>query len=218
MLYRRTGDEMPANPEEVEQALEEGVKIEFLVAPGKITAHDSKLELECVRMKLGVVDSGGRRRPEPITGSEFQTTYDNIIAAVGQQPEIPQEFGVQIERGNTIKADPDTLATGKPGIFAGGDAVTGPASVIEAIAAGRQAAVSIDKYLGGTGLIDEKLAPPEGELAPLEEAEEKRRPKMPVLPVSRRESSFAEVELGYTKRKAREEAKRCLRCDLEKRE
>jgi NADH-quinone oxidoreductase subunit F len=218
MLYRRTRYEMPANPEEVEQALAEGVKIEFLVAPGKITAHEGKLELECVRMKLGVVDSGGRRRPEPITGSEFQTTYDNIIAAVGQQPEIPQEFGVQIERGNTIKADPDTLATGKPGIFAGGDAVTGPASVIEAIAAGRQAAVSIDKYLGGTGLIDEKLAPPEGELAPLEEAEEKRRPKMPVLPVSRRESSFAEVELGYTKRKAREEAKRCLRCDLEKRE
>jgi len=125
---------------------------------------------------------------------------------------------VPTEKGNVIKTNPDTLATEIKGVFAGGDAVTGPASVIEAIEAGRLAAQSIDRYLGGTGYIDEVLAPPEEELPPLEEAEEKKRPKMPVLAASKRTGGFDEVELGYTKRKAKEEAKRCLRCDKEKRD
>lgn len=145
-------------------------------------------------------------------------TFDTIIAAIGQRPEISQHFNLNIGPGNAIQVDPDTLATNRLGVFAGGDAVTGPASVIEAIAAGRQAAISIDKYLGGNGVIDETLAPPEGEIAPLEESEEKRRPKMPTLPVKQRLGGFQQVELGYSEEAAIEEALRCLRCDLEEKE
>lgn len=215
IVYRRTRTEMPASPEEIEAALAEGVKVYFLVAPSRIISQDGELQLECIRMELGAVDASGRRRPEPIKGSEFSTSYDTVIAAIGQRPEIPNKFGLPTGRGNAIQVDPDTLATGREGIFAGGDAVSGPASVIEAIAAGRQAAISIDKYLGGNGEIDETLAPPEGVLTPLEEAEEGRRPKLPMLPVDERLSSFAEVELGLSKEIAIEEAKRCLKCDLE---
>ena len=218
IIYRRTEEEMPASHEEIKEALFEKVRIDYLTAPVRITPEEGKLELECIRMKLGAVDSGGRKHPEPLPNSEYKLVVDTIILAIGQQPDITEQFGLPLEKGNTIKADQDTLATEKSGVFAGGDAITGPASVIEAIASGRQAAVSIDKYLGGTGYIDEILAPPERELPALEEAEEKRRPKMPVLSRSRRMSNFDEVELGYSRQKAREEAKRCLRCDKEKRE
>jgi len=218
VLYRRTAGEMPASPEEVLQAIEEGIKIEYLVNPIRIARTGDALEVECIRMKLGDVDASGRRRPGPMPGSEFKMVFDNIIEAIGQQPEIPDQFGLPVGRGNIVTANLDTLATSKNGIFAGGDAMTGPASVIEAIASGRQAAISIDKLLGGKGLIEQTLAPPEKELPPLEEAEEKRRPKMAVLPVDKRIRSFAEVEAGYTKRKAKEEAARCLRCDKEQRD
>jgi NADH-quinone oxidoreductase subunit F len=218
ILYRRTAEEMPANPEEVAQALAEGIRIEYLVNPTKITLSGNELEVECVRMKLGNIDASGRKRPEPMAGSEFKMVFDNLIEALGQQPEIPAEFGLAVGRGNIVTANADTLATAKAGIFAGGDAMTGPASVIEAIASGRQAAISIDKYLGGTGMIEQTLAPSEKELPALEEAEEKRRPKMTVAPVSQRITCFCEVESGYNKRKAKEEASRCLRCDKEKRD
>ena len=151
-------------------------------------------------------------------GSEFIMGFDAIIAAIGQRPEIPHQYNLAISRGNAIEVDPDTLATTREGVFAGGDAVSGPASVIEAIAAGRQAAISIDKYLGGSGDIDEVLAPLEEAVAPLEEAEEKRRPQMPTLPVGQRLSDFSQVELGYSDEMAIEEAMRCLRCDLEEHE
>jgi len=215
IVYRRTQAEMPASPEEIEAALAEGVKVYFLAAPSRIISQDGELKLECIGMELGAVDASGRRRPEPIKGSEFSMSFDTVIAAIGQRPEIPDKFALATGRGNTIQVDPDSLATAREGIFAGGDAVSGPASVIEAIAAGRQAAISIDKYLGGNGEIDETLAPPEGALAPLKEAEEKRRPQIPTLPVTERLGGFAEVELELSKEIAIEEAKRCLRCDLE---
>jgi len=218
IIYRRTQAEMPASHEEIEEALAEGVKIDYLLAPSGIISRNGQVELECTRMALGAIDSSGRRRPEPVKGSEFTMSYDTIIAAIGQRPEIPRQFNLETGRGNIIPVDPDTLATSREGVFAGGDAVSGPASVIEAIAAGRQAAISIDKYLGGNGIIDETLAPPEGEAAPLEEAEEKRRPVMPILPVKQRLDGFGQVEIGYNKEMAIEEAERCLRCDLEERE
>jgi NADPH-dependent glutamate synthase beta subunit-like oxidoreductase len=167
---------------------------------------------------LGTIDASGRRRPEPIEGSEFKMVFDNVIEAIGQQPEIPEQFGLPVGQGSTIVVDEDTLATGKKGIYAGGDVVTGPASVIEAIAQGRQAAVSIDKYLGGSGEIDQTLTPPEKELPPLEEAEEQRRPDITMLSVSERIKSFAEVESCYSREDAIEEANRCLRCDKEERD
>jgi len=218
IVYRRTQVEMPANPEEVEEALAEGVQIYFLAAPSQIKSRDNRLGLECIRMELGAMDTSGRRRPEPVKGSEFTLNFDTIIAAIGQQPELTHQFGLSIGKGNVVEVDPDTLAASREGVFAGGDVVSGPASVIEAIAAGRQGAISIDKYLGGNGVIDEVLAPPEEIAAPLGEAEEKRRVKMPTLQLEGRVSGFSQVELGYSDEMAIEEAERCLRCDLEERE
>jgi NADH-quinone oxidoreductase subunit F len=218
ILYRRTAEEMPASFEEVVQTIDEGIKIEYLVNPVRISKAGDALEVECIRMQLGTIDASGRRRPEPIEGSEFKMVFDNVIEAIGQQPEIPEQFGLPVGQGSTIVVDEDTLATGKKGIYAGGDVVTGPASVIEAIAQGRQAAVSIDKYLGGSGEIDQTLTPPEKELPPLEEAEEQRRPDITMLSVSERIKSFAEVESCYSREDAIEEANRCLRCDKEERD
>ncbi len=218
IVYRRTRTEMPASAEEIDGAIAEGVEIRFLAAPSRIMSKNGKLRLECVDMRLGEVDASGRRRPEPVEGSEFVTDFDTIIAAVGQRPEIPGRFNLPLGRGNTIQVDPDTLATSREGVFAGGDVVSGPASVIEAIADGRGAAISIDRYLGGSGEIEETLAPPEGEAAPLEEAEEERRVEVPTLPVAERLKDFSQVELGLSEEMAIKEAKRCLRCDLEERE
>jgi len=157
IVYRRTRVEMPASPEEVVAALDEGVNIIFLAAPIKIGKENGRLRLTCNRMELGEPDASGRRRPVPIKGSEFSLDFDSIIAAIGQTPDIPNEFGLKAGRGNTLQVDSDTLATNRQGVYAGGDAVTGPASVIGAIAAGRKAAISIDRYLGGSGNIDETL-------------------------------------------------------------
>lgn len=218
IFYRRTRDEMPATGEEIREALEEGVNIEFLVAPNKIWRHNRHLKMNCIRMKLGDIDASGRRRPEPLAGSEFNKEFDTIIAAIGQRPEIPEQMELTTNGNGTIPVDPDTLATDIEGVFAGGDVVSGPASVIEAIAAGRQAAISIDKYLGGKGMIDEKLAPPEEVPASceiVEEEEERQRARMPLLAIDRRLKGFDVAELGFTKSTATEEASRCLRCDLE---
>jgi NADPH-dependent glutamate synthase beta subunit-like oxidoreductase len=201
----------------VKEALEEGISIEFLTNPSKIWKHNGNLKMSCTRMKLGDIDSSGRRRPEPLAGSEFEADFDAIVAAIGQRPDIPEQMGPKANSNGTLWADPDTLATDLDGVFAGGDVVSGPASVIEAIAAGRQAAVSIDRYLGGQGLIDEKLAPPEEITGPFEmqEQEAGKRTEMPLLAAGKRLKSFDVVELGYTKELACEEAERCLRCDLE---
>jgi len=218
IVYRRTKDEMPASAEEVEGAIEEGVKIRFLSAPSRITKKDGRLELACQAMSLGDIDASGRRRPEPVEGGEFTMSFDSIIAAIGQRPEIPSRFELSLGRGNTIVVDPDSLATDKEGVFAGGDVVKGPASVIEAIAHGRLAASSIDKYLGGEGDIDETLAPPEEAMKPLEEAEEEMRVEIPAPPAKERIKNFNDVELTLSQKMAIKEAERCLRCDLEERE
>jgi NADH-quinone oxidoreductase subunit F len=218
ILYRRTRGEMPASAEEIEGAIAEGVKIEFLVAPSRIARKNGGVELGSIRMRLGAIDASGRPRPEPIEGSEFLMSFDTIIAAVGQRPEVHAQFNLTLGQGNTIQVDPETLATSREGVFAGGDAKNGPASVIEAIADGRQAAISIDKYLGGKGEIDEILAPPEEITAPLEEVAEGGRSEVPALPLAERLKSFKLVELGMGEKAAIGEAKRCLRCDLEERE
>ncbi len=219
VIYRRTRAEMPASPEEIDDALTEGVKIHFLAAPSRIISQDGKVELECIRMQLGEPDASGRPRPEPIKGTEFTISFDTIIAAIGQRPEIPRQFDLATGQGNIIQVDPDTLATSREGVFAGGDAVTGPASVIKAIAAGRMAASSIDKLLGGNGNIEETL----WERPATEPYTGKRdkgfadlcRVEMPRIPISEAHHSFAEVELGLDTNQAATEAKRCLQCDLE---
>jgi NADH-quinone oxidoreductase subunit F len=215
IIYRRTQADMPAGSEEIEEALAEGVRLRELTVPARIIHENQDFTLECIRMKPGAIDASGRRHPEPIEGSEFTLKFDNIIACIGQRLMVSDQFDIPTGKGDVIQVDHDTLATPKEGVFAGGDAVTGPASVIEAIAHGRQAAISIDRYLGGQGDIDEILAPPEGKVAPLEETEERWRPQAPTLPLKQRLSSFAQVELGYSEEMAIEEAGRCLRCDLE---
>ncbi len=215
--YRRTRKEMPAAPEEVEEALNEGVNINFLVVPQRVLPKSDKLEVECIRMKLGEPDEGGRRRPVPIKGSEFTITIDRLIVAVGQKPVVPKEFNLSINRWGYISIDEETPACSKDGVFAGGDVVSGPASAIKAIQAGRQAAISIDKYLGGKGQIDQKLVPEEQEnpwLGRFEGFGYRKRIKMSTLDVKRRMDAFNQVERGFDEKSAIEEANRCLRCQL----
>jgi NADPH-dependent glutamate synthase beta subunit-like oxidoreductase len=151
ILYRRSRAEMPANPWEVREAESDGVKIQFLVTPKRILGKDGQVAaVECVRMRLGEPDESGRRRPIPIEGSEYTTDLDSVILAIGEAPDLSLlPKGMEVAEGNTIAVDPFTMETSLPGVFAGGDAVSGPATVIEAIVAGKRAAVSIDRYLKG---------------------------------------------------------------------
>ncbi len=218
VFYRRSEAEMPATHGEVQEALVEGVKFHYLTAPSRVSSRDGKAESEFVRTELGAPDDSGRPRPMPVRGSEFSMSFDTVIAAVGQLPEIPRQFDLAIGPSSVIEVDPKTLATSKAGVFAGGDAVTGSASIIRAIAAGRKAAIAMDRYLGGNGYIHEVLAPSEAGGTPRDEGEEKRRPTMPTLRVEQRLGGFNQVELGYSTEMAIEEAQRCLRCDLKERE
>jgi formate dehydrogenase beta subunit len=218
MFYRRTRAEMPAAPEEITEALHEGVEIEYLCAPSEVrTRNDGKLEFDCSRMRLGEPDASGRPRPEPIPNSEFTTILDNLISSIGQIADIPTGYNVETGKGNVIKTNTNTLETNKRGVYAGGDIVTGPASVIGAIAQGRLAASSIDKYLGGNGIIDEQLTEleiPESVFGQDLEFTNKKQAIMPCIHDQERLQSFLEVETGYPEKVAVEEAKRCFRCDM----
>jgi NADPH-dependent glutamate synthase beta subunit-like oxidoreductase len=152
----------------------------------------------------------------PIEGSEFTMEFDNIIASIGQATDVPAQFGLELGRGNVIKVNSESMATNRQGVFAGGDIVTGPASVIGAIAQGRQAASSIDKYLGGNGIIDESLLTeekPNPWFGQDVDFANRRQVSMPCIDNSKRLAGFIEVELGYDEATAIEEAGRCLRCD-----
>lgn len=160
ILYRRSKEEMPASPWDIKEAEEEGVKIEFLVAPKRILGENGKVTaIECMKMELGEPDATGRRRPVPIQGSEFIIKTDSVIMAIGQSPDtffLPET--VEITKQRTIATDPFTLETSSPSIFAGGDAVLGSATLMEAILAGKQAAYSIDCYLRGATLNPQEIA------------------------------------------------------------
>jgi formate dehydrogenase beta subunit len=216
IVYRRTRAEMPASPEEVEAALEENIEIEFLTGHLKVREKGDRLVMTCNRMELGEPDASGRRRPVPIKGSEVDEEYTAIIGAIGQRTEKIDGYGVNTGRANTINADEKTLATSREGVWAGGDAVTGPDSVIRAIAAGRLAASSIDKYLGGSGVIDEELTQERriGACAGLtgEDFHGMSRVEMPCIKAEQAIKSFIEVETGLTEEGAIAEGKRCFQC------
>ena len=223
VLYRRTRKEMPAFEEEIDHAIEEGIDIQFLVTPIKILAENGKvIGVECIRMKLGDLDESGRRRPVPIKGSEFTLELDTLIPAIGERPDISfltDKDNLKTSKWDTIDVDDETLLTDREGVFAGGDIVTGPRTVVEAIAAGKLAAESIEKYLSGKSLAREyKLSRPSLYVEPVElteeEIEQAERPKMPKLPPRARKKNFKEVELGLSEEKAIKEARRCLRCEL----
>jgi heterodisulfide reductase subunit A len=235
IVYRRSRAEAPAQRAELRQAEEEGVLFDFLTMPVEILAdgEGNVRAMRCIRMRLGEPDESGRRRPVPLEGSEFDMDGDVVIFAIGARPDVsglPEE--VAQTQGGTIVVDPVTLATDVPGLFAGGDAVTGPAFVVDAIAAGHRAARSIDAYLRG------EVPEPEPELglssrrrietievARLSEEEARAKvasgeasdaPRHEVRqePVAERVLDFREVYGGLTEEEARAEAERCLACGI----
>ncbi len=214
VVYRRTRAEMRAYPEEINQAIREGVNIVYLAAPSRIIAEDGRLKMECVRTRPGSKAADGP--PHPVIGSEFTVDTELLIVAVGQEPEIPQEFSFLL-KGKTIQISPDSMQTARAGVFAGADCVTGPSSVIEAIAAGKRAAIAIDRYLGGHGIVEERLAPPGDVLTTVETdypISTAIGNAIPLLPVTERLNGFPLVELSLSPEIAAQEAKRCLKCDL----
>ncbi len=214
ILYRRSRAEMPAYQPEVEEAEKEGVKIKFLVAPESILGKNGKVEIiKCLKMALGQPDETGRRRSIPIEGSEHTISVDTVIIAIGQTLDsstLPEK--IQKSR-RTIIVGSVTFETNIPGVFAGGDATLGPASVIEAVACGKEAAISIHRYLRGEDL---GVGRPEKRIkveeVPKEEIIKKQRKSIPVLPAEKRMENFEEVVRGYTEEMAVEEANRCLSC------
>ncbi|MGB9722603.1 MAG: FAD-dependent oxidoreductase [Chloroflexia bacterium] len=234
VVYRRSEEEMPSRREELEAARAEGVRFHFLTTPVRVLdGDDGRVRaVECIRMKLGAPDESGRRQPEPIPGTEHILPADTVIFAIGQAVGlsfIPPDSRIGVTRARTIDADLRTLATGRPGVFAAGDAVTGTAFVIEAVAAGHRAAESIHRYLQGLPLEPPPKPPlPVAHLSEEELAERKTRGEihgrgrvpMPELPLEQRfrrderTGEFIEVERGYTPELAQEEAARCLQCAL----
>jgi len=203
--------------------LKRGLK-SSLTAPKRIISEDGKLKAcEFIRMRLGEVDETGRRKPIPIDGSEFTVELDTLIVAIGERPDtsfIEKEPGLEVSKRGTLIVDPETFATTKEGVFAGGDLVTGPNTVVDAVASGKIAAESIDKFLSGQEIRREyKITRPSQYIEPVELTEEElleaRRPSMPCLSPQERKSNFKEVEQGLTEEQAVKEARRCLRCDLE---
>ena len=241
VVYRRSKAEMPANEREVEEAMEEGVEFLFLTNPVRILGDGRVEEVELIRMRLGEPDSSGRRKPIPIEGSEFRVKADNVILAIGQHcdEEFLRGLGIETRRGRAV-VDEITLQTNLPGVFAGGDLVLGPSTVIESIATGRRAAIMIDLYLKGKlEKAREVLMEPEkhveeiledGELYELlfdlkpynhwrdvseeDYRETKRRPraKAKLTDPEKRITGFEEVEKTLNESEARREASRCMSC------
>lgn len=217
ILYRRSREEMPAIAEEVDGAEQEGVRLQFLAAPVKFNGKDGRVDsIECIKMKLGELDSSGRRKPEPIAGSEFNIKADTVIAAIGQGIDRSALSKKMLNSKQYVQADGETMETPVEGVFAGGDCVHGPATVIEAIAAGKRAAVSINLYLSGQSLKKPhervKAEPDRLSVNPSEEAMPQPRVEMPILSAKERRKSFKEIKLGFSEEMARREADRCLRC------
>ncbi|MBN1277811.1 MAG: FAD-dependent oxidoreductase [Deltaproteobacteria bacterium] len=224
IFYRRTRNEMPAIDEEIEAALEEGVKLETLISPERIVSENGRLkQVEFIRNILGESDKSGRRRPLPVIGSDHLVEIDTLIVAISEEPDksaIAQD-GLELTDWGTVKIDADTLATSIPGVFAGGDVVTGPNTVVDAIAAGKNAALTIERYLCGRDLRQTpqvnlpEIYIPQAIVDEEEETVEFHRPETPSVEVELRRKSFMEVEKSLSVENAEREARRCLRCDLE---
>jgi len=249
LFYRRTRDEMPAYEEEIEAALEEGVRIETLISPVKIHVRREEIEaavregveletlvsptkiyaeegrltgIECIRNRLGGVDASGRRTPVPVPGSEFRVDLDTLVVAIGEKPGsgFLSSTGLELDKGGRVKVNVKTCETSFPGVFAGGDLVSGPNTVVDAIASGKRAAECIDRFLGGSKLAKPaapKLPSTFIEPAAIEAAgaQPQARAVPPALPPSARIKNFREIEMALSEDAARAECRRCLRCDLE---
>ncbi len=223
IAYRRTRHEMPADIEEVEQAEEEGIRFSFLTIPVEIVGENDKLSgLKCLRADLVAKEGSNRKIPVPMLGSDFLMEVDSVICAIGQRVDhecMESVPDLKWSRRTTIDVDMASMETSIAGVFAAGDAVTGPATAVEAIGGGKRAAEAIDRYLSGI---------PQPKMPPLPVRRKRvdwlevpaatkmvlKKPEMPLLNIERRRTTFQQVELGYSENQAREEARRCLRCDI----
>jgi len=218
IIYRRTLNEMPAGELEVSMAEEEAIKILYLTTPIKISGDkDSKVTaIECIKNKLGEPDASGRRRPEPIPGSEFTLPVDMVIAAIGQAPDISfmaETSGVKFTKWGTVEVDTESFTTSRKGVFAGGDFITGPRNAIEVIGDGRKAARAIDNYLSGNkergyDYFFKDQEPVRNDIG----YEKIPRQKQNAVQMGARWDIDKEVELGFSRESASKEADRCLLC------
>jgi len=226
ILYRRTRDEMPAFEEEVEAALVEGIDLQILVSPvGLRTEGGGVTGVTIIRNRLGDRGADGRRKPVPIPGTEIDLPFETVIVAISEEPDAASVADASLQpletgANGTVRSDPATLTTSQAGVFAGGDLVTGPNTVVDAIAAGKKAALMIDRWLRGQELEQPAVIRlpniyVEPALLSEEELEQADRVQVPVIHAASREQSFREVELSLSVEDATREARRCLRCDLE---
>lgn len=224
ILYRRTRDEMPAFAEEIEAADQEGIRIQTLVTPVRIVSSNGRLQgLECISNELGEPDESGRRRPVPVMGTEHIINLDTLIVAIGEDSGLDvitptNSSGIETTAWKTVQADAATMQTSQAGVFAAGDVVRGPNTVVEAIADGKKAAVMIERYLKKEPLL-QPIAPcrPTSYVEPVteEDALSAERAETPRAAADWRKRNFAEVEVTMSQSEARRESLRCLRCDLE---
>ncbi len=228
LAYRRSREDMPAYADEIEGAEEESIQFYFMTAPVRVVTDAGKATgLECIRTEPGPPDISGRRRPTPVEGSEFVIPCDTLIPAIGQQIDTSHadaQPSLDYSRRGRLVVNPDTMQTSEPFLFAGGDAVTGPATVVEALAAGHRAAQGIKDYIRGRLKQEnpEELEDAESPVSPKEDqwrsipkdCEIEKREKMSWLPPDVRSSGFSEEALGYEEDQARREAARCLNCGV----
>ena len=221
VFYRRTEEEMPAYKEELSEARAEGIRIVPLVAPTKLLEkHGRVCGITLLKNVLSEKDASGRRAPLPVPGSEYDVPLDTVIVAISEAPDTDCLDGIERTKDGRVVTDKETLATNREGVFSGGDVVTGPNSIIDAVSDGRTAAKMIDRYLRRKGLrVFEDKSLPEVYVAPpqVDEDGEPERPRVkpPTLPVRLRQKNSQEVELCISREDAVAEARRCLRCDLE---
>jgi len=223
IAYRRTRREMPAWEAEIREAEEEGVKLNYLTIPKRIIGEGGRVTgLECLKAELGEPDASGRRRPVPKPGSDFVLQAGAIITAIGQRPDmtcLTDKADLTVSNRGLLVVGPHDLQTSAARIFGGGDAATGPATIVQAVAAGKQAAESIHASLNGIPLPQGPLEKkPRERLEPMEQGAEERtsthRARMPLIPLEDRLATFKRVERGLSEAEAQREASRCLRCDL----
>ncbi|HMB31997.1 MAG TPA: NAD(P)-binding protein, partial [Desulfohalobiaceae bacterium] len=223
ILYRRSHDQMPAHKEEVIEAEEEGVHFYFLTIPSEIVGQDGKVTgIKCLRAELSQPDDSGRQKPVPIKNSEHVLEVDAVIPAIGQDIDIAGLEGlseINWTRRNTISVHTSSMSTDKPGFFAAGDVVTGPATVVEAIAGGKRAALAIHRYFEGIPQPSLPPVPVRRKRAdffhlPASLKMDLKRSEVEVLNTERRRITFQQVHLGLTEDKALKECQRCLRCDV----
>ncbi|MFA6004687.1 MAG: FAD-dependent oxidoreductase, partial [Elusimicrobiota bacterium] len=227
VVYRRSRNEMPANPEEIREAEEEGVKFYFLTAPVGFTGEKKVSGMRCIKMQLGEPDQSGRRRPVPVPGSEFELAADSVIAAIGQKVAWgkSEADGLKLTKWGTVEADEKTLRASSPDVYALGDCFTGPATAIEAIAAGRRAALAM--HAGLSGQVRSEAAHPfnitEGRWQDLDPKDYEKHAKIkraaaPALPPAVRARTYQEVSATLSESSARTEAGRCLLCGCQEAE